>query len=292
MWKILAILLITVGTNPCSSVAQQASPNGLPPEHVPKNYLPHAPKESQQLSDAKTDISQLSSSVKPSERHHADTEAAKDTDTVPNNPSQGWSLADEIALGACIFAGLQFGALIITIAIMIGNGRRQLRAYVVVERGIIANVADPPAGMPREKIDTVARILDPQTGPHAQITIKNTGQTPAYNLVHWALISIREFPLRTQFPSMPIPPASYWNVLGSGVPEVKTLRMSERLAPEQIEGLRNGTMAIYCHGEIRYKDAFKKSRTTRYRCMYVTPACGVIGIGTDLVYCEEGNEAD
>ena len=204
----------------------------------------------------------------------------------------GWNLADKIALGACIFAGLQFVALIATLAIMIRTGRRQLRAYVVVERGIVANVADPPAGMSREKINTVARILDPQAGPHAQITIKNTGQTPAYDLVHWALIDIRELPLQALFPPMPKPPASFWNVLGPGVPEVKTLRMPERLTPQQIEGLRNGTMAIYCHGEIRYRDAFKKRRTTRYRCMYATPACGIIGIGTDLVYCEEGNEAN
>lgn len=171
------------------------------------------------------------------------------------------------------------------------TAKRQLRAYVTVERGIIANVANPIHNR-SDKPETVARIIDPQAGPTAQITIKNTGQTPAYNLIHWASIDIREYPLTTELPSMPPPEHSYRNVLGPSVPEVKTLRMPRPLTTEEIEGLRNGSRAIYCHGEIGYRDAFKEDRWTRYRCMYVTPACGIIGIGTDLVYCEKGNEAN
>jgi len=178
----------------------------------------------------------------------------------------------------------------LTILTMRWSSERQLRAYVVVERGIIANVANPVHNR-RDSPETVARIIDPQAGPHAQITIKNTGQTPAYNLVHWASMDIREYPLTTELPPMPQPEHSFWNVLGTSVPEVKTLRMPRPLTEEEIEGLRNGSRAIYCHGEIMYKDAFKK-RWARYRCMYVAPACGIIGIGTDLVYCEEGNEAN
>lgn len=179
----------------------------------------------------------------------------------------------------------------LTILTMRWSSERQLRAYVVVERGIIANVANPVHNR-RDSPETVARIIDPQAGPHAQITIKNTGQTPAYNLVHWASMDIREYPLTTELPPMPQPEHSFWNVLGTSVPEVKTLRMPRPLTEEEIEGLRNGSRAIYCHGEIMYKDAFKKKRWARYRCMYVAPACGIIGIGTDLVYCEEGNEAN
>ncbi|MGO9325209.1 MAG: hypothetical protein ACLP07_11670 [Terracidiphilus sp.] len=178
-----------------------------------------------------------------------------------------------------------------TILTMRWSAERQLRAYVTVERGIIANVANPVHNR-KDNPETVARIIDPQAGPTAQITIKNTGQTPAYNLIHWGSIDIREYPLTTKLPTMPKPDHSYWNVLGPTVPEVKTLRMPRPLTAEEIEGLRNGFRAIYCNGEIRYKDAFKKKRWTRYRCMYVAPACGIIGIGTDLVYCEEGNEAN
>jgi hypothetical protein len=167
----------------------------------------------------------------------------------------------------------------------------QARAYVVVERGIIANVVNPIHDR-RDHIETVARIIDPQAGPHAQITIKNTGQTPAYKLVHWALMGVHEYPLTTKLPPMPEPEHPFWNVLGSSVPEVKTLRMPRPLTAEEIDGLRNGSKAIYCYGEIRYEDAFKKKRWVRYRCMYAAPHCGIIGIGTDLVYCEEGNDAN
>jgi hypothetical protein len=202
---------------------------------------------------------------------------------TPLKRPEWWAVA--IAITTLIAVGYQAW-------LMRDTARRQLRAYVVVERGIVANVADPPA-MPGEKIETVARIMNPRAGPHAQITIKNTGQTPAYNLVHWAGIGLFEWPLKTILPStMPKPDSNYWNVLGPDVPEVKTLRMPQRLSSDQIQGLNNGKMAIYCYGEIRYKDAFKKTRFTRYRCMYATPHCGIIGIGTDLVYCEEGNEAD
>jgi hypothetical protein len=178
-----------------------------------------------------------------------------------------------------------------TILTMRWSAERQLRAYVTVERGIIANVANPIHNR-RDNPETVARIIDPQAGPTGQVTIKNTGQTPAYKLVHWASMDIHEYPLTTKLPPMPRPEHSYWNVLGPTVPEMKTLRMPQALTEEEVEGLRNGTRAIYFHGEIRYEDAFKKKRWTRYRCMYVAPACGVIGIGTDLIYCEEGNEAN
>ena len=198
------------------------------------------------------------------------------------------NLSNWILAGLGVIGGV---LALFTILTMRWSSERQLRAYVTVERGIIANVANPIHNR-RDNPETVARIIDPQAGPTAQITIKNTGQTPAYDLIHWASIDIREYPLTTKLPPMPEPEHSYWNVLGPTVPEVKTLRMPRPLTAEEIEGLRNGSRAIYCHGEIRYKDAFKKKRWTRYRCMYVAPACGIVGIGTDLVYCEEGNEAD
>ena len=169
------------------------------------------------------------------------------------------------------------------------TARRQLRAYVLVERGIIGNVANPIPG-PGEKIETVARILLPTAGPSAQITIKNTGQTPAYELVHWGRICIQEFPLTSQLPPMPTPEAKFWTVMGPGIAEVKTLRLPKALDSNQIQGLRDGTMAIYCHGEVVYRDAFKKKRVTKYRCMY-SAVGGIIGVNTDLTYCDDGNTA-
>jgi hypothetical protein len=89
---------------------------------------------------------------------------------------------------------------------------------------------------------------------------------------------------------MPQPPARFWSILGPGVEEVKTVRLPQPLSPEQIKGLHDATTAIYCHGEIRYRDIFKKRRITRYRCMYYRGG-GLIGVNTDLTYCEDGNDA-
>jgi hypothetical protein len=251
---VLIILLVGACCSPCSSAQQP--PSGIAPETDVASQAP------QRVAEPKLEES-----------------------------TDRWSLANKLALWAGISAALQFLALVATIAVMIRNGHRQLRAYVVVERGIVANVANPPPGLPGERIETVARIMNPQAGPHAQITIKNAGQTPAYDLVHWASIDIREYPLNSLLPPMPKPPSPFWTVLGPGIPEVKTLRMLQPLSPEQIEGLRRGTLAIYCYGEIRYRDAFRKSRRTRYRCMYSVQS-GIIGVGTDLIYCEDGNEAN
>ena len=62
---------------------------------------------------------------------------------VPSNPTDSWTLSDTIAVIASFVALLQFGALIWTVAVMIGSSHRQLRAYVVMELGNIANVANP-----------------------------------------------------------------------------------------------------------------------------------------------------
>ncbi|MDR5729601.1 MAG: hypothetical protein RB191_19465 [Terriglobia bacterium] len=196
------------------------------------------------------------------------------------------NLSNWILAGLGVIGGI---LALFTILTMRWSAERQMRAYVVVERGIIANVTNPRHS-PRERIDTVARILDPEAGPTAQITIKNSGQTPAYDLVHWGQLGVHEFPLRTPLDQMP-QQAGFRTVMGPGIVEVKTLRMNVPLTVEEINALHNGTTTIYCHGEIAYRDAFNKRHRTRYRCMYGTMG-GRIGVNTDLTYCEEGNEAD
>lgn len=167
----------------------------------------------------------------------------------------------------------------------------QARAYVIVERGIIANVANPQTRY-GEETATVARLLAPHAGPTVQITIKNTGQTPAYDLVHWGSISIREYPLLSGLPTMPRPAVLFRSTLGSSVVEVKTIRLPNPLSAEQIRGLRESRMAIYSHGEIHYRDAFNRQRVTLYRVMYCAVTGIEIGVSTDLTLCEEGNEAN
>jgi hypothetical protein len=58
----------------------------------------------------------------------------------------------------------------------IATSRAQLRAYVLVSRSVVTNVADG-------------------TGiPEAQVTIKNFGQTPAYNVINVGGFAIDRYP--------------------------------------------------------------------------------------------------
>ncbi len=247
-------------------------------------------KSSEGASTNQNEHAEIAIAVEPPPGVQANGQSKGDEKAASNDPRQLWSLSDKIAVGACIAGFAQFLALITTIWIMIRNGRRQLRAYVIVERGIIANVANPISEYGKRQA-TVAQLSVPSTGPVAQITIKNTGQTPAYKLVHWGNMEIREFPLTSQLPEMPPPPEPFCSVLGPTIAEVKTLRIRKPLSEEEILGLRDGSKAAYCHGTIVYRDAFNKACTTHYRVMYSAITGIEIGTSTDLTVCSRGNEA-
>jgi hypothetical protein len=187
------------------------------------------------------------------------------------------------------FAGV--GGIIIaffTLGAMRDASKKQLRAYVVQEMGSIVNVADPipAAGL----VPTEARITHPLWGPVARVQIKNTGQTPALQVEHWGNICLREYPLISGLPALPVGKPSR-SILGAGIVSTKSLTYGPPLTSQQIADLRAGTVAIYIYGEIKYKDIFRKSHFTRYRLMHHAIG-GVIGISTDLTFTEEGNEAD
>ncbi len=85
-----------------------------------------------------------------------------------------WNLSDKIAAIASVVAFLQFGALVATVLIMIFNGRRQLRAYVLLDGGSIRVISD---GQGNQFIEGF-------------VNLKNCGQTPAQNCKSWVQIKI------------------------------------------------------------------------------------------------------
>lgn len=169
--------------------------------------------------------------------------------------------------------------------------RQQMRAFVYLESGSIYNIASPINPLASYK-PTGAEVISPNEGPGAQLVIKNTGSTPAFNVVHWGAITIGPYPLvgqlppRIHAPNMPasaIPPGGI-NTKGVRIP-------GGRLTPEQVAGLRDGTQAIWVYGEIDYRDAFRRTRTSRYR-LFHNSTSGTIGISTDLTWADGGNDAD
>jgi hypothetical protein len=153
---------------------------------------------------------------------------------------------------------------------MIATTRRQLRAYVFVSR---------------------AEIVDLELGavPIVQIDIKNTGQTPAYNVVHVWRCGSFAYPLteKLRLPRQGEPIS--WAHLGPGA-----IAKCHRTAEKQIGHgatieLSNRPMAFFVYGEIIYKDAFNKTRFTRY--VFFQDGIPRMGPG-QLIAHAKGNEAN
>lgn len=223
--------------------------------------------------------------------------------TIPQQKAcqeEGANASDYLPWGYNLISwpeGITTWALMLTLAAVILQTRayrqsseRQLRAYVVVELVTLLNVAEAPDHI-AEKDRTLAHLHYPNSGPVAELKIKNVGQTPAYQLQHWGDICYREYPLTgtlgevgRQFPPMPM-------VLGPGIGTVKNFRTLPPLSDVQKEQMRNGTGAIYIQGDVVYTDTFGQKRTTRYRIFH-NNLSGVVGTCTSMTFCEDGNTAD
>jgi hypothetical protein len=170
------------------------------------------------------------------------------------------------------------------------SSERQLRAYVLTELGNIVNVATPLRNS-GSYTPTEARVTHPDWGPVAGMHIKNTGQTPAFKVVHWGNILFREFPLKSDLPGPDENLTKSASAIGPGIINTKRLVLAKALTEEEISQLRNSTGAIYVYGFISYEDAFGKKHLTRYR-LFHNQGSGAVGISTDLTFAEGGNEAD
>lgn len=189
-----------------------------------------------------------------------------------------WGLSDKIAAWAVGIALLQFLALVSTIWVMIRSSRRQLRAYVLPEHGSISegNMLNPPQ-------PARANI------PGVVMAIKNSGQTPAYNLISWMQITVIQEahentlvvpPLVDQFPL----------TLGVNSSFTKSLWLDRALTPNEIAEIGNGKRGIYVYGRIEYQDAFKVKRFANFRLRYMgqfPPLPNAI-----FWFCASGNDAD
>jgi hypothetical protein len=123
------------------------------------------------------------------------------------------------------------------------HSERQLRAYVMVDSVHLLNLAIGGH-------------------PEAVITIKNSGQTPATNLTHWAAMGFSTFPLTGPLPRRDrmLPPRP----LAPDATFIVNTGINQALNVATIVGIQRGSHALYVIGEIRYTDAFGKSRETDY----------------------------
>jgi hypothetical protein len=230
-------------------------------------------------------------------RSYIEVSASYCTSERPNAQSE-WrkKFICESKITDAVIAGLTFFLMIFTgLLVWVGNKqekttRRQMRAFIYLNNGSIYNIASPLAPLAIYK-PTGAELVSPVEGPLAQLTVKNSGSTPAFKVVHLGAICISEYPLRGDLP----PISRTKNPPSSAIPpegiNTKSVRIVPPLTPAQVTGLRNGTMAIWVYGEITYRDAFRRKRTSRYR-LYHNNMSGAIGVSTDLTWAEGGNEAN
>lgn len=169
---------------------------------------------------------------------------------------------------------------------------RQMRAYIFVQTASILNVADPPTPTPPGQQLPNGAITLPDRGPIILITIRNSGHTPANNVIHYMNAIFREFPLTSPLPERPeIDPRlrSIFSIPPGGTTS-KNYVFPNRATDHEIAELRAGTGAIFIYGEISYNDIFGVERITRYRFRH-NSFSGIVGITSEVTGTKQGNNS-
>jgi hypothetical protein len=140
------------------------------------------------------------------------------------------------------------------------TAKRQLRAYFLVKDGTISNLS---AGQM----------------PVAVVTVSNSGQTPAYDVTHWAVLVYDTFPPSTprdmddpeQMPRHHVGPQAQLNVTA---PLDGDKPGGRNLTTQEWDSLKSGKGALYFFGRARYVDCFRNPHFTEY-CMFIGGPFGV-----------------
>jgi hypothetical protein len=257
---------------------QNGSPRPAPnaagfgrPQSVSKTNQSAAKNQSQQA--------QIAVAIEPSLSEQAGGKPQTDKGTTPDDSDKPWSLSDKIAVGACIAGFSQCLALIVTIWIMIRNGRRQLRAHVFPDDISIVDgsLLDPPE---MHKADI----------PAISMRIKNSGQTPAYDVVSWWEIKV--IPVAEEgFLSVPVLAKKHSTTVGTGCTFSKGLWFDRAITADEKEEIFRGTLGIYAHGRLEYRDVFKFRRFSNFRLVYTAKRFPPVK-GAVMSFCEHGNSAN
>ena len=210
-----------------------------------------------------TEQSPLAVRIIPAPKTAADVaqEAAARQERASN---ELWLILLATAVGATALGQL------VALVAFIGMTRRQQRAYVFVSG---AEIVD----------------LEISGAPIVQIEIKNTGQTPAYNLTHVWRCGNFDYPLQQKLLLPHNNEPVSWPHLGPGA-SAKAQRAAEKQVTNGAASeLTNRATAFYVYGELFYRDAFNKMRFTRYVFFHT----GVPRMGPgQLVAYEKGNNVN
>jgi hypothetical protein len=150
------------------------------------------------------------------------------------------------------------------------TARRQLRAYVFVAQVEIVDVGT--------------------SNVNAAVIIRNTGQTPAYDVTVSTGANAFNIPGNVTFTPTPVGPDSSRFIFGPDGLGRRNISLHSIIgAQTAIAAIKNGNGALYVWGEILYKDAFGEGQHTRFRHMIG----GTASWPSDnmMTVCQDGNEA-
>lgn len=122
----------------------------------------------------------------------------------------------------------------------------------------------------------------------ARIRIRNTGQTPAYQVRAYTGIVLTTYPPSVAFPN--IKPDTFTGTLGVGGNAQGIAPMPGPMSAAEIDGTKNGKLAIFVFGAVEYLDIYGDHHRTNYRFFFGGPSG--TGDSSLLMAYTEGNEAD
>lgn len=166
--------------------------------------------------------------------------------------------------------------------VAIGTGRRELRAYMMVETiSVHTPSGDPKYARKRNRLPDY---------PWVRIGIKNFGPTPALNVLHFA--EIRVLPSADE-DALELPSKMVQISEGATAPGGllwKSISLARTLTQEEAAKITTGEWALFVYGRVTYRDVFRRPRETRFRLKH----CGAWPplAGHDLYYCDRGNTAN
>ncbi len=161
------------------------------------------------------------------------------------------------------------------------TSRAQLRAYVLPQA---IGLYDGTTVKPKQ------RAL--KNFPSFELSMKNTGQTPAYDVVGISYITAGE--LVNEEALCEVEPATKFTpfTVGPGISFPRYHWMGRVLTPHEIAGLSTNpaTHAVFVYGRFEYDDAFGRHHYTNFRYAYCGkwPPAPASGAGI----CQNGNDSN
>lgn len=156
--------------------------------------------------------------------------------------------------------------------------RRELRAYLFVDGVAIGDGTHHPDRNP-DLMGIVGSALG----------VKNSGGTPAHQVVHWSGVDIAYFDKEGEMRA----PSKLDTNFTSNVPPNGTITadrvMSRKPTQKMVAAIKAGKAAVFVFGAIEYKDVFDTSHRTDYRLYF----CGAWPppLAPNLRFSTTGNTA-